>query len=544
MIVIRWVVYCAVTLYLAAGIKCSGRIAATSGGGGIETVAIVGHVVLPDNSVPAQAVVYIRQTGFVSGAPGNLVSPDASVDAKGNFRIDSVEAGSYRIEVNDREHFAGIFNCDVAAGADVQDVGLDTMQPYAAISGSVVAPGFVAVPLFVQVYGMERFASVDSLGRFAFRDLPAGEYSLRIVANQADIGWRDTSNIHAGAGGTAVLSPVSVYTFTNEIYADWKYSKRISINTASSGANVSVNVTDFPFLVRLTAADFDFLQASGNGADIRFADENNGHLRYEIAQFDTKQPAAGIWVLLDTVVGNANTQFITMYWGRPDLTNWSSGAHVFAPSLGYAAVWHLDTPDDATGNGNALANSNALLTAGLCGNGYAFNGANSFLSALPSNSLNMSAKNLTVVVWEKATDHWASERMLFEHDVWPASGTFSFSMRNDSIVSFDFPSAQAEVRGWQGSNSGGTWHCLALTLNDAIDTGKVYRDGALLHADTVRSSIGSSTGASYIGSRGGVERFFKGSIDEVWVLSQDRPAEWLKLLYENMKENQTLYSVQ
>jgi hypothetical protein len=155
----------------------------------------------------------------------------------------------------------------------------------------------------------------------------------------------------------------------------------------------------------------------------------------------------------------------------------------------------------------------------------------------------LAASNLTIVAWERSTDHWSTERMLFEHDVWPATGTYSFSTRNDSILSFDFPSAQAEVRGWQGSNSDGAWHCLAATLNDANDTGKIYRDGALIHADTVRSSIGSSAGASYIGCRGGVERFFKGDIDELWVLGEEKPAEWLKLLYENMKENQTLYTI-
>jgi hypothetical protein len=528
-------------LCAAMTMRCATNPTATTGGGGIETVALVGHVVLPDNRIPENAVVFIRQTWFVSGAPAGMISPDAAVDANGNFRIDSVRVGAYRIEVNDQKQFAGIFNCDVTARTAVQDIGLDTMQPYAAISGSVVAPSSGAASLFVQVYGMERFTRVDSLGRFAFLDLPAGDYSLHIVANQAAIGPRDTSNVVAVAGASTVVAPVTMFTFASESYAGWKYSKTIMLNTTAAGANVAANVENFPLLVRLTGANFDFSEASGGGEDIRFANASGDHLKYEIARFDRTSPAAEVWILLDTVKGNTDTQTITMYWGRPDLTNWSNGAAVFPSSSGYAAVWHLDGVEDATGNGNTLAIHGSTASPGISGNGFYFDGTSGYLECASNPSLNMASKDLTIIVWEKTNVNWRNERIFFEHNVWPGAGTYSFSSTSDSILSFDFPSAQAQVRAWHGSNSDNAWHCLAATFSDARDTGWIYRDGVMINADTVRSSIGSGETPSYIGCRGGVERFFKGDVDEVWVLSRIRPAEWLKLHYENMRENQRLY---
>lgn len=539
----RRILYAATALCLAATMQCTTHSTA-SGGGGIETVAIVGHARLADNSIPAHAAVFMRPAGFLAGADLQATLANASVDTRGDFRLDSVAPGPYVVEVNDLSHNSGLVACSVVvSGKGPFDIGMDTIRPYASISGSVLLPSGAGANTYVQVFDLQRLVQTDSSGAYVLSNMPAGVFRLRIVGPGGDIGYRDTSNIVARSGLVTALAPVSMFSFASEDYSSWKYSKRISLNTTAGGANVAANVVNFPFLVRLTNANFDFSQVSASGADLRFADAQGGHLHYEIARFDKDMPAAEIWILLDTVTGGANTQSITLYWGRPDLTNWSRGAAVFAPALGYAAVWHLDSLADATGNGNTLVNIGARASAGITGGGFAFSGTNEYLSCGPSASLNMATSNLSIVVWERSTDHWSSERLLFEHDVWPNAGTYGFSTRNDSILSFDFPSALAEVRGWQGSNSDGVWHCLAATLNDAIDTGRIYRDGVLLHADTVRSSIGSSVAPSYIGCRGGVERFFKGDIDEVWVMNREMPAAWFKLLYENMRESQSLYTV-
>ncbi len=543
MIAVRRILCTAVALCLSATMRCTTHSTA-SGGGGIETVALVGHARLVDNSIPANAAVFIRPAGFLAGADLQAVMANASVDQRGDFRLDSVAPGPYVVEVNDMSRNSGILAFSVVvSGGGTLDIGTDTIRPYATISGVVLLPSGFGAKTFVQVFSLQRLVQTDSNGAYVLSNMPAGVFRLRIVGPGGDVGYRDTSDIEARSGLVTAIAPVSMFTFASEDYSSWKYSRRIALNTTAGGANVVANVANFPLLVKLTSANFDFSQANADDADVRFADAQGGHLHYEIARFDKNLLAAEIWVLLDTVMGSSNTQAITIFWGRPDLTNWSSGAAVFSPSLGYAAVWHLDSLVDATGDGNSLVNEGATAGAGISGSGFALNGADQYLTCGPSASLNMAASNLTIVVWERSTDHWSTERMLFEHDVWPNSGTYGFSTRNDSILSFDFPSAQAEVRGWQGSNSDGAWHCLAATLNDGIDTGRIYRDGALIHADTVRSSIGSSVASSYIGCRGGVERFFKGDIDEVWVMNREMPAAWFKLLYENIRENQSLYTV-
>ena len=91
----------------------------------------------------------------------------------------------------------------------------------------------------------------------------------------------------------------------------WRFSKRLYINTTASGANVY----SFPLLVRLDRSNFDFSQARDSGQDIRFTKSDNTPVSYEIEQWDRTNNRAAIWVKLDTIHGNNDQQYITMYWG-------------------------------------------------------------------------------------------------------------------------------------------------------------------------------------------------------------------------------------
>src|SRR5690606_37365301 len=146
------------------------------------------------------------------------------------------------------------------------------------------------------------------------------------------------SLVDIGLGGPITSTP----------YGAWDHHRTLTLNTTSTGANVSHDVHDFPLLVRLTAAEALIIsQAKAGGADIRFSrTDNSPPLPHHIEWWDNE--GAAIWVKMDTIKGNSQSQTIRMHWGNSAADDASSAAAVFDTTDGYVAVWHM--------NGGAVEN--------------------------------------------------------------------------------------------------------------------------------------------------------------------------------------------
>ena len=111
----------------------------------------------------------------------------------------------------------------------------------------------------------------------------------------------------------------------------------------------SASVEQFPLMLRLTSASFDFDQARPSGEDLRFASAAGKPLAYQIETWDAKRGEATIWVRIPRITGNAH-QRIQLHWGNPDAASESNGAAVFNATNGYLSVWHMDESNaDAVG---------------------------------------------------------------------------------------------------------------------------------------------------------------------------------------------------
>ncbi|MBF0432747.1 MAG: DUF2341 domain-containing protein, partial [Fibrobacteria bacterium] len=124
-------------------------------------------------------------------------------------------------------------------------------------------------------------------------------------------------------------------TWNDEDYSSWAHNRDITINTTSSGANVTGNVANFPMLVRLTADNFDFSEAQPSGQDVRFDKSDGTVLPFEIERWDNINKLAEIWVLIDTVYGSNASQYFTMYWGKPGVSGRSNPQLVFHTANGF-----------------------------------------------------------------------------------------------------------------------------------------------------------------------------------------------------------------
>ena len=115
-----------------------------------------------------------------------------------------------------------------------------------------------------------------------------------------------------------------------ENYSGWTYNKSMTLNTSSSGANVTTSQTNFPVLVRLTSKHLTvFQQAASGGTDIRFTDSSGTHLPYQIERwsFVPGDTSAAIWVAANSVAASGTTT-IKMYWGNGSATSQIGRAHV------------------------------------------------------------------------------------------------------------------------------------------------------------------------------------------------------------------------
>ncbi len=163
---------------------------------------VVATVSNPDGSPAENVEVYIRDKGFLkdTAAIGTQKIPDAVTDSEGRFEIDSVDPGTYFVELYDGVSNALLIEC-VKESATVEDSGITdlgavSLQPVAAFSGIVERENIPdSVAVYIQLYGLEHAKRVDISGVFSFDYVPSGMITLRIISSDFSLGVVDSEAI-------------------------------------------------------------------------------------------------------------------------------------------------------------------------------------------------------------------------------------------------------------------------------------------------------------------------------------------------------------
>jgi hypothetical protein len=524
-------------------LSCSKPIVAGGGADiGNPQARVSGRALYPGGKSVAGAVVRLRTDRFLLPLPGQTAQDgpvyNTVTDDSGRYSIDSVDSGSYFLEVNDRRSSALLAACTVGETMKSVDAGTDTCRPYATIAGTVDLSVKPQAKRYVQVDGLERLAPVDSSGNFTLNDLPGATYELRVACADSTVAASDIRGVTAMPGNITDIPRVG-----------WSFSKKLFLNTTASGAGISGNVYGFPVLVRLTSGVFDFGLAQTGGGDIRFTKPDNSPLPYEIERWDASAGAAEIWVRVDTVFGNDSTHYITMFWGNKSAASLSNSRAVFDTAAGFQGVWHLSEPGnttvyDATANhfdGAPSGMSSASAVAGTIGIAQGFNGISSGIT-LP----NTAAGKL---------DYYGNGNYSFSAWVYTdtldslsqpivAKGDYQYALQIRYTSEFEFFIYKDSV--WQftrSSASAGTWkYIVGVRENDAQ---YLFIDGALV-SGTVTVLVETpkmpddTTRNVTIGFLPEMNRFFNGMIDEVRVENVPLSADWILLCYANQKANDAL----
>ncbi|MDB5104230.1 MAG: filamentous hemagglutinin N-terminal protein, partial [Fibrobacteres bacterium] len=350
--------------------------------------------------------------------------------------------------------------------------------------------------------------------------------------------------------------------YANTALSTWAYASKVYVNTSATGANTTSDVTNFPMLVRLTGANFDFSQARTDGGDLRFADSTGALLPYELARYDAANKLAEVWVLLPTVKANNNSQWFRMYWGKPSAVSLSSATSVFQPSNGIAGEYHLNeasgTALDATPNANnGTFNGNVPnQQTGLISKAHLFDGNGDYISAASNSTMDFSASDrVTVSAWVNRSGAAVAgqDEGIASKIEWTASADRSWNLiyKNTSLgfrfgVSTDGTSGNETFASSNYTATNGTWY----HVTGVVDGTKVriYVNGIEQGSTAFTGNIYYSTASPFkigeVDDDGATNRqYWNGYLDEVSVASVARSADWIKLAYESQKAASTVLTL-
>ncbi|MBN1759354.1 MAG: DUF2341 domain-containing protein [Chitinispirillaceae bacterium] len=340
-----------------------------------------------------------------------------------------------------------------------------------------------------------------------------------------------------------------------EDYSTWAHSRRLLLNTSSTGANVPGTINNFAVLVRLNSGTFrNFAQTLPDGADIRFsAADGTTPLAYHIERWVDVFPnndTAEIWVSVPTISGDNYTQSIIMYWGKTGVASNSNGSAVFSLGNGYEAVWHLgDIPSDGnlsiydatSGTANARPHGGMSIndrTRGQIGYSLEFGGHGNYLET----TFNVPASERTLSAWiyPHSSDTTSFIETIIDNDVADEYGngfgladTTIKSLLDDKFLNTD---QKVAIDQWQ--------HVMvAFTQNKPDSQVVVYYNGLPVFSDTFTQGA-LTNNVYYIGrSAANADMFFHGRIDELRIDDDFKNADWAKLCYESQKTDQSLIPI-
>lgn len=280
-----------------------------------------------------------------------------------------------------------------------------------------------------------------------------------------------------------------------------------------------------------------------------------------VEQWNSSEKLAAIWILLNTVYGDNNSQFITLVWDETSTNQIASSNNVYDTALGFQGVWHLSDEDsdsaaDATLNGfNGVTDgmTESSIVEGIIGNAREFNGINSSIGISGSSDGKLDFPEdgyYTLSAWVSA-DHpeMGSQAIIAKSDEqyflcsvegYEDGPFWRFTEFKDG-KGWEYSSTDAEAEEWvylTGVRKG-TSQYLYLD-GELVDSSITLVSSTKARITDIEVSIGQ-----FMDENGGPgDGFFNGKIDEVRISDVARSADWIRLCYMNQRTDDRLTTVQ
>ena len=313
-------------------------------------------------------------------------------------------------------------------------------------------------------------------------------------------------------------------------YPGWGHSGSFYVLTTPEGADLPATASeaDFPLLLRLDKANFDFSQAKPDGEDLRFSAAGKP-LAYQIEEWDAGKSTATVWVRIPEIKGNAR-QEIRIHSGKADAASESSGAAVFNESNGYASVWHMTGPvEDEVGTVEST-DLGTTATAGMIGPARHFAGKKGISGGDKITGYPSGVGPMSTEAWFRAEQTGCTVLGWGEN-----KNTRAMMMRFGKPARAAMASIFADVAG-KSTLAKDQWYHVVHTY--AANNSSIYVNGVLDGAAGLGLDLPT---LSHLWIGGWYDKYdFVGDIDEVRISKVARSADWISLQYENQKPLQTL----
>ncbi len=349
--------------------------------------------------------------------------------------------------------------------------------------------------------------------------LPEGAHSLRLF---------DARGRSAELADAFVVEPAPWWD------GAWGRRRQLIVENAA----LTEPLDDFPLLVRLEAAWFDYASVAPGGADLRVvAADGLTVLDHELERFDPAGESL-LWVRAPRLEIPPASVTLMLYYGNAEAVDDTNPAGVWRN--GYQAVYHLETLADSTGRLPDAEDSGATATTGVVGLGRVFDGTDDLVALGEQLPLLGEVGAATLSVWARPTNT-TREQYVVAIARGNAGGTIAESRATLGLT------AGARVIGGGRSTDNealrsvtspgeaviaGSWYHLAAVIDYGGDRVSLWRDGAALASNPVSFAADATPAtparSGALGAQdNGQGAFFAGQLDEVRVAAVARSTGWL-----------------
>lgn len=524
--------------------RCSNNPAIA--GGGLDTESsggkLVGSVSFPDGQAGKNTQVTLLPHKHLPFIPDSLKT--TITDSFGIYEFKDIDSGSYNISAVSLDSGYRFFQRDISVKKN------DSIRPD---PGILRIPGTITLSVessmaggFVYIPGTTILKQIS--------ETPENQVVIDSVPAEAEVSVfyrKNTGSNDSLLAQNITLSPGAVYNIYN--ISAWSYSRQIRLNTSGSGLQTDSDLYSIPVLLRLSASNFNFSEVQESGADIRFIKSNGNRLHFEIERWDSQNNSGEIWVNIDTLYANDSSQSFLMLWGNSDSLIESDTVLTFDTAYGFTGVWHIDGEKDGIRNRDVYKDAtyyrnhgddyiHARGIDGIAGYGKQFNGKDDYIFIEDNEAYHVGSGPFTVSLWFNKSSQKNGILLLYKYTEDEIKEFAIATDTNNTVFIYTRFSNLSDTLCQTTPVTLNVWHFITFTRSES---GKIelfldgeQADDTLYSLDISNAEVGSGI---FIGSNIEPESepfdVFDGFIDEVRFESVARTKEWIRLVYDNVIQN-------
>lgn len=519
---------------------CSTNIA--GGTSTSENGRVIGMLVTDDGAAASRTKVVLLPASY--DPISDTITPETdTTDASGYYLFMEVPPGEYTIQSVQIDSRMRAFTDSVLVTAnDTTTVAPATLRQPGSIKIALPSVGDGAAG-YLYIPGTTISTELSDSNSFAVLDsVPTGMVSSVIRTTKDRVKQ------------LLLQSPVDVQSeqTVTILETGWLHNRTIRFNTSSSGAAIDSTLYNFPVLIRLNDANYNFTEANDDGSDLLFTKANNEPVPHEIERWAPSVNSAEIWVLIDTLTGGSTDDSLIMHWGNRRISSKQTSSPVFDTAAGFSAVWHLDENGDSVYDATSHRYHGARIgslkrSPGMIGYAQDFDTTEAYCEM--DNILNFEDDDFTLSAWIRRDTLGLQTIFAKSYGDTPSVAYgWSLSFGSTDIVhfftanggdewgdngAFDFWSLEYALTADTTS-----WHFVAVVVDRSVSSAcSIYFDGVDI-TGTIRGDIAGISSLLNdlpfrIGTEADEDYQFTGLMDECTVSSIKRSGDWLRLCYIN-----------